>query len=103
MAENVYDTLKERGFIAQMTNDDELRAALAGPPVTFYIGFDSTAASLHAGSLVPIMAMMHLQQAGHLPIVVVGGGIVGAATAFFISKRHKNVTLIEREVRNLEI
>jgi tyrosyl-tRNA synthetase len=74
MADNVYDTLKERGFIAQMTNEDELRSVLSGQPITFYIGFDSTAASLHAGSLVPIMAMMHLQRAGHRPIVVVGGG-----------------------------
>jgi tyrosyl-tRNA synthetase len=74
MTDNVYDTLKTRGFIAQMTDEDELRDILAGPPLTFYVGFDSTAASLHAGSLVPIMAMMHLQQAGHRPIVVVGGG-----------------------------
>jgi tyrosyl-tRNA synthetase len=74
MTDNVYDTLKTRGFIAQMTGEDELRDILAGPPLTFYVGFDSTAASLHAGSLVPIMAMMHLQQAGHRPIVVVGGG-----------------------------
>ena len=74
MTVNVYDTLRARGFIAQSTDEDELRAILAGPSLTFYVGFDSTAASLHAGSLVPIMAMMHLQQAGHRPIVVVGGG-----------------------------
>jgi tyrosyl-tRNA synthetase len=74
MADNVYDTLKERGFIAQMTSEEDLRAILAGRSITFYVGFDSTAASLHVGSLVPIMAMVHLQRAGHRPIVVVGGG-----------------------------
>jgi len=71
---NIYDTLNERGFIAQATDEDALRKILANESVTFYIGFDSTADSLHAGSLVTIMAMMHLQQAGHRPIGLVGGG-----------------------------
>jgi tyrosyl-tRNA synthetase len=74
MSENVYDVLAERGFIAQVTDEDGVREMLAGGSVTFYVGFDSTAISLHAGSLVPIMAMMHLQRAGHKPIVLVGGG-----------------------------
>ena len=71
---NVFDTLKERGFISQVSDEQAVREMLARPPVTFYIGFDSTATSLHAGSLVPIMAMMHLQRAGHRPIAIVGGG-----------------------------
>jgi tyrosyl-tRNA synthetase len=74
MSENVYDVLVQRGFIAQVTDEDAVREMLAGGSVTFYVGFDSTAISLHAGSLVPIMAMMHLQRAGHTPIVLVGGG-----------------------------
>ena len=74
MTENVYDVLTQRGFIAQVTDEQAVREMLAGSPVTFYVGFDSTATSLHAGSLVPIMAMMHLQRAGHKPIVLVGGG-----------------------------
>lgn len=74
MSENVYDVLAGRGFIAQVTDEDAVREMLAGGSVTFYVGFDSTAISLHAGSLVPIMAMMHLQRAGHKPIVLVGGG-----------------------------
>ena len=74
MSRNAYDALVERGFIAQATDEQALRNALASGSVTFYIGFDSTATSLHAGSLVPIMAMMHLQRAGHRPIALVGGG-----------------------------
>ena len=74
MSANAYDALVERGFIAQATDEQALRNALAKGSVTFYIGFDSTATSLHAGSLVPIMAMMHLQRAGHRPIALVGGG-----------------------------
>ncbi len=74
MNQNVYDELQARGFIAQVTEKEAVREMLGGPPVTFYIGFDSTATSLHAGSLVPIMAMVHLQRAGHRPIALVGGG-----------------------------
>jgi len=71
---NVYDELVERGFIAQVTDADAVREALSQPGVVFYVGFDSTATSLHAGSLVPIMAMLHLQRAGHVPIFLTGGG-----------------------------
>ena len=74
MIKNVYDVLTQRGFVAQVTDEKAVREILAGGSVTFYVGFDSTATSLHAGSLVPIMAMMHLQRAGHKPIVLVGGG-----------------------------
>jgi tyrosyl-tRNA synthetase len=74
VSENVYDVLVKRGFIAQVTDADAVRELLSQGAVTFYIGFDSTAASLHAGSLVPIMAMMHLQRAGHKPIFLTGGG-----------------------------
>jgi tyrosyl-tRNA synthetase len=74
MSYNVYDILQERGFIAQVTDEDALRKILDEEQVTFYIGYDATADSLHAGSLVTIMAMMHLQRAGHRPIGLVGGG-----------------------------
>jgi len=74
MKENVFDVLKERGFIAQVSDEPALRKMLSTERVTFYIGFDSTSTSLHAGSLVPIMAMKHLQKAGHRPIAIVGGG-----------------------------
>jgi tyrosyl-tRNA synthetase len=72
--ENVLDTLTQRGFIAQLTDEADLRQKLAQEQIVFYIGFDATAGSLHAGHLVPVMAMMHLQRAGHRPIGLVGGG-----------------------------
>lgn len=71
---NVYDVLKERGFIQQVTDEEEIRQLLGSKKVTFYIGYDPTANSLHAGSLMPIMAMMHLQRHGHRPIAILGGG-----------------------------
>jgi tyrosyl-tRNA synthetase len=71
---NVYDELKERGFVAQVSDEDAVRKMLGAEKVTFYIGFDTTATSLHAGSLVPIMAMVHLRRAGHRAIAVVGSG-----------------------------
>jgi tyrosyl-tRNA synthetase len=74
MSGNIYDELKERGFVAQASDEGALRQMLGGKPITFYVGFDSTATSLHAGSLVPIMAMVHLRRAGHRAIAVVGSG-----------------------------
>lgn len=71
---NVYDVLLERGFIAQATHADEIRDMLGKESVTFYIGYDPTADSLHAGSFLAMMAMAHMQRAGHRPIVLLGGG-----------------------------
>lgn len=71
---NVYDILVERGFVSQVTEEDSLRERLQNGNLRFYIGFDPTADSLHVGSLVPIMAMMHMQRRGHLPVVLIGGG-----------------------------
>lgn len=70
---NAFDVLEERGFIEQATDKLQVRELLEGA-TTCYIGFDPTAKSLHVGSLVPIMSLVHMQQAGHQPIVVVGGG-----------------------------
>lgn len=71
---NVIDILKERGFLAQCTNEEELRGLFDKENVTFYIGFDPTADSLHAGHFIALMAMAHMQRAGHRPICLVGGG-----------------------------
>ncbi len=71
---NVLDILEERGFIDQTTHDQELRDCLEQGDVTCYIGFDPTAASLHIGSLVPIMSLAHMQRQGHRPIALIGGG-----------------------------
>ena len=70
---NAYDILKERGFVEQVSDEDGLRAALERP-ITFYTGYDPSAASLHVGNLLTIMAMAHLQRGGHRPIAIVGGG-----------------------------
>lgn len=67
-------TLSERGYIHQITHPVELDAAAASGVVTGYIGFDATAPSLHVGSLIQIMMLRRLQQAGHRPVVVMGGG-----------------------------
>ena len=74
MSTNVYDILLERGFIEQVTHEEEVRELLGKEKVTFYIGFDATADSLTAGHFLTIMAMMHMQKAGHRPIALLGGG-----------------------------
>lgn len=74
MSTNAFDILQERGFVAQVTDAEALRALLDREQVVFYIGYDSTADSLHVGNLVTIMAMLHMQRAGHRPIGLVGGG-----------------------------
>jgi tyrosyl-tRNA synthetase len=66
--------LRERGFIQQVSDEEELKKQLTGGRVTFYSGFDPTASSLHVGSLVPLLAMAHLGRAGHKPIALLGGG-----------------------------
>ncbi len=71
---SVFDTLKERGYLAQVTHEEELKQALENGQVTFYMGFDPTADSLHVGHFLALMAMSHMQKAGHRPICLVGGG-----------------------------
>ncbi len=71
---NAYDVLNERGFIQQFTHEEEIKNLLANEKVSFYIGFDPTADSLTIGHFLTVMAMVHLQRAGHRPIVLVGGG-----------------------------
>lgn len=74
MSRNVYDILKERGLIAQVTHEEEIRELLGNESVTFYIGFDPTADSLHVGHFLQMVVMKHMQDAGHRPIALVGGG-----------------------------
>lgn len=75
----ILDELNWRGLIAQSTDIDALAAAAAQPPITVYAGFDPTAPSLHAGNLVPLLALQRFQRAGHRPIVLAGGatGLIG--------------------------
>ncbi|MHB1317092.1 MAG: tyrosine--tRNA ligase [Anaerolineae bacterium] len=70
---NALDVLQDRGFVEQVSDQEGLHAALERP-LTFYIGYDPSAASLHAGSLMGVMAVAHLQRQGHRPIILVGGG-----------------------------
>ena len=74
MQKNVMDTLRERGFIKQTVFEDELYEKLGKESVPFYIGFDPTADSLHVGHFMQLIAMHHMQQAGHKPIILIGGG-----------------------------
>jgi tyrosyl-tRNA synthetase len=71
---SVYDVFVERGFIEQVTDEGLIRDLLQERKINCYIGFDPTAASLHIGSLVPIMALVHMQRCGHRPIALIGGG-----------------------------
>lgn len=71
---NALDILKERGFVKQTVYEDDLKKLLESESVPFYVGFDPTADSLHIGHYIPIMAMAHMQRAGHKPIALIGGG-----------------------------
>lgn len=72
--QNVFDLFKERGLIAQATDEAAIRDTLAKEKITFYTGFDPTADSLHVGHFMQLIVMRHMQQAGHRPIILLGGG-----------------------------
>ncbi|OZF32315.1 tyrosine--tRNA ligase [Rhodococcus sp. 14-2483-1-1] len=79
MSENIIDEMTWRGLIAQSTDVDALREATSEGPITLYSGFDPTGPSLHAGHLVPLLALKRFQRAGHRPIILAGGatGLIG--------------------------
>ena len=99
MMEHILDVLKERGFIAQTTFEDELYEQLKSPTV-FYVGFDPTADSLHIGHYIPIMAMAHMQRAGHKPIALMGGGtaMIGDPSGKTDMRKIMTVETIDRNV-----
>ncbi|MBM3223647.1 MAG: tyrosine--tRNA ligase [Candidatus Tectomicrobia bacterium] len=72
--ENAFDVLQARGFVQQVMHPEVLRQRLGTEHLSFYIGYDPTARSLHVGNLLTIMAMVHMQRAGQRPLVIVGGG-----------------------------
>jgi tyrosyl-tRNA synthetase len=98
---NVFDTLRERGFIFQTTNEDELRAMLESERVTCYDGFDPSSDSFHIGNLVGIMMLAHFQRAGHQPIALVGGGtgLIGDPSG---KSEMRQMLTLERAARNAE-
>lgn len=71
---SIYDVLLERGYIKQLTHENEIKELLSKEKITFYIGFDPTADSLHVGHFLQMMVMAHMQRAGHKPIALIGGG-----------------------------
>ena len=71
---SVFDVLQERGFLKQLSHEEEIKELLEKEKVTFYIGFDPTADSLHVGHFIALMLMSHMQKAGHRPICLLGGG-----------------------------
>jgi tyrosyl-tRNA synthetase len=94
---NLIEVLKERGFIEQMTHQQELIDYFGANRVTGYIGFDPTASSLHIGSLVPIMSLAHMQRTGHRPIALVGGGTGMVGDPSGKTEMRKMLTLGELE------
>jgi tyrosyl-tRNA synthetase len=73
-ASGAFQTLKSRGFVSQCSDEPALSRLLDGERVTYYVGFDPTAPSLHVGNLLQLFSMSHLQRAGHRPIALIGGG-----------------------------
>ena len=72
--DNVYDVLKERGFIEQVTDEEAVRELLGKEKIKFYIGFDPTADCLHIGHFMQVIILMYMQKYGHTPVVLLGGG-----------------------------
>lgn len=101
---NVFDVLQERGFIAQITHEEEVKKLLSEKKVTFYIGFDPTADSLHVGHFLQLMVMAHMQQAGHRPIVLVGGGtgMVGDPTGKNDMRKMMTREIVEHNVNRFK-
>ncbi|MBI2422587.1 MAG: tyrosine--tRNA ligase [Candidatus Hydrogenedentes bacterium] len=105
---SLIEELRWRGLLHQQTHDD-LEARLAKEPITCYAGFDPTADSLHVGSMIPIIGLMHLQRAGHRPIILVGGGtgLIGdpsfkAAERALLTKEDvaRNVARIQKQLEH---
>ncbi len=97
----VYDELKARGLIAQLTNEEKVRDLLNNGKTSFYIGFDPTADSLHVGHFVQIMVMAHMQKAGHTPIALFGGGtgMIGDPSGKTAMRRMMSREEIDHNVR----
>ena len=102
--ENVFKTRSERGFIKQVTHEG-LEEMLLKEPVSFYIGFDPTADSLHVGHFVALMAMAHMQRAGHRPIVLLGGGtgMIGDPSGKTDMRKMMTVETIQHNVDSFKV
>ena len=101
---NALDILRERGFVKQVTFEDDLYKAFDEGMVTFYTGFDPTADSLHIGHYIPIMAMAHMQRAGHKPIALMGGGtaMIGDPSGKTDMRKMMTVETIDNNVAHIK-
>ncbi len=101
---SVFETLKERGLIAQMTHEEKIKEILENEKVTFYIGFDPTADSLHIGHFLQMVVMSHMQKAGHRPIAILGGGttMIGDPTGKTDMRRMMTQEEIQRNADNFK-
>ena len=101
---NVYDILKERGLVAQTTHEAEIRQILGEKKITFYVGFDPTADSLHIGHFMQLIVMKHMQNAGHRPIILLGGGttMVGDPTGKTDMRPMITQEIIQRNADNFK-
>ncbi len=101
---NVLNILKERGFIDNQTHGEELEAYLKQEGGSCYIGFDPTADSLHVGHLIPIMSLVHMQQNGHRPIALVGGGtgMIGDPSGKTEMRQMMTLETIDKNVRGIK-
>ena len=102
---NVFDILKERGFIEQCTHEDEIRDMLGNEKIKFYIGFDPTADSLHIGHFMQIIIMLYMQKFGHTPVVLTGGdtGMVANNGTSFSFPPLSGVGLIQLDEKQMTL
>ena len=100
----VFNTLKNRGYLAQTTHEEKIAHMLENEKVTFYIGFDPTADSLHVGHFIQLMVMAHMQKAGHRPIAIIGGGttMVGDPTGKTDMRKMMTREVIQKNAENFK-
>lgn len=102
--DNVFDVLKERGFIEQTTDEEKIRKLLSEEKIKFYIGFDPTADCLHVGHFMQVIIMMYMQKYGHTPVVLLGGGtgMVGDPSGRTDMRQLMNVDTIDENCRKFK-
>lgn len=102
--DNVFDVLKERGFIEQTTDEEKVRKLLSEKKIKFYIGFDPTADCLHVGHFMQVIIMMYMQKYGHTPVVLLGGGtgMVGDPSGRTDMRKLMNVDVIDENCRKFK-